>query len=213
MRFKNFAASLVFSLLLVSQAVCQITYQNTAFESLARAATDAGTEYDYIINRGDEVGADGTYTFRETGDAPGYSSGASVTVEHDSELRTNGFHLTGKARSYVYDDYGYAQASANSEAAVSFTFTLNRRQRISLSGLFSLTGVSPSDYSSYFELRRSNGTLLKSSSGVGPFSFNQRLAAGTYTVYVNSYVLNELSGGGDAYDSSTATFDVNLTAR
>ncbi len=214
MRFKNVSALLVLSLSLVSQAFCQISYQNTNFESLAKAETDVGPEYAYIINRGDEVAADGTYIFSESGEAPGYYSSASVAVEHASELRSDGFHLTAKARGYVSDDYGYAQAWANSEAITSFTFTLNRRQRISLSGLFSLTGSSlPEDYSSYFELRRSNGTLLKSSSGVGTFSFDQRLAAGTYTVYVSSYVLRELSGGGDAYEGSTASFDVTMTAR
>jgi hypothetical protein len=199
---------------MASQALCQISYNSTSFESLATAETDAGPEYSYIINRGDEVGADGTYNYSETGEAPGYYSSASVTVEHASALRANGFDLTGNARGYVSDDYGYAQASANAESIAYITFTLDRPRRISLSGMFSLTGSSqPEGYSNYFEIRRANGKLVKSSSGVGPFSYLGRLPAGTYSLYVSSSVYRALSGGGDAYENSTASFNVAVTAR
>jgi hypothetical protein len=215
MRLKTFLGTLVLSATVASQAFCQLSYQSTNFESLAIAETDAGPEYSYVINRGDEVGPNGTYTYSESGTAPGYYSSASVTVEHASELTPSGFHLTGKARGYVADDYGYAACSANSESLVSLTFTLNRARRISIAGLFALTGSSaPEAYSNYFELRRSNGTLVNSGSGVGPFSYNGRLTAGTYTVYVSSQVLRAIDfSGGDVYEDSTASFDVQLTAR
>jgi hypothetical protein len=215
MLLKTLFGALVALTTVASQAYCQLSYQNTSFESLAIAETDAGPEYSYIINRADEVEADGTYTYSESGSAPGYSSSASVTVEHASELRPSGFHLTGKARGYVADDYGYAACSANSESLVYFTFTLNRARRVSVAGVFALTGSSPPEsYSNYFEIRRSNGTLVKSSSDVGSFSYNGRLTAGTYSVYVSSQVLREINfSGGDVYENSTASFDVELTTR
>jgi len=215
MQTKTLFMTLVLSATMASQAYCQISYESTSFESLATAETDAGPEYSYVINRGDEVGPDGTYTFNETGSAPGYGSSASVTVEHNSELRSTGFHLTGAASGNVADDYGYAACSANSESIVSITFTLTQARRISLAGTLALTGSSPpDDYSNYIELRRPNGTLVTSSSGVGPFSYRGRLAAGTYSFYASSQVLRAIDfSGGDVYENSTASFDVELTAR
>lgn len=215
MQIKSVLLGLIFSVMLASQAWSQISYRSTSFESLATAETDAGPEYSYVINRGDEVGPNGLYNYSESGTAPGYSSSASVLVEHASQLGASGFTLTGKARGYVADDYGYAWCSANSEALVSLTFTLRRQQRVSIVGSLALTGSSqPEGFSNYFELRRANGSLVTSSSGVGPIAYKGRLAAGTYTVYVSSSVFRELNfSGGDAYENSTASFDVTLSAR
>jgi hypothetical protein len=193
----------------------QVTYQSSSFESIARAWTDAGDEYAYEISAADEAGPDGTYTFSETGSAPGYSSSASVGVEHDSALRANGFQLTGSASGYVADDVGYAACSANSEAIASVAFTLTRTTRVTFTGALSLAGSSlPDNYSNLFELRRTDGRLLKSVTGTGAISYSARLTAGTYTVYVGSYVLREIDfSGGDVYENSTASFDVSMTAR
>ncbi len=77
------------------------------------------------------------------------------------------------------------------------------------------TGTSqPQSSSTTFELHRSNGTLVTSSSGTGRISYKGRLTAGTYTVYVGSQVLRQINGSrGDVYEGSIASYDVTLTAR
>ena len=207
--------SLVLAVNISSQSCAQISYQGTSFESIAVAETDAGEEYSYIINNAEPVGSDGIYMFDETGSAPGYYSSASVGVTHDSTLTSTGLHLIGKAYGYVSDDVGYAACSASSEALGYVTFRLRSARRVTISGVLSLSGTSqPQSFSNLFELRRSNGTLVTSSSGTGPIAYTGRLTAGTYTVYVGSQVLRQINGsGGDVYEGSTASYDVTLTSR
>ncbi len=219
MNWKFIVVSTLLSLVLAgnipNQSYGQLSYQGTSFESIALAETDAGQEYSYIINNAEPVGSNGTYLFDELGTAPGYYSSARVGVTHDSTLTSTGFHLTGKAYGYVSDDVGYAACSANSEATGYVTFRLRSARRVTISGVLGLTSTSqPQSFSNTFELRRSNGTLVTSSSGTGPISYTGRLTAGDYTVYVGSQVLHQINGsGGDVYEGSTASYDVTMTSR
>lgn len=200
---------------LTQQSQAQITYPYSSFESLAYAWTDAGDEFAYSINNADELTSAGTYTFNEYGSAPGYYSSASVGVEHNSTLSASGFHLTGKSTSYVADDYGYAACSANSEAIAAVTLRIRKAQRVTITGTLGLTGTSqPTSSSHYFEIRNAAGNVVYSKSNVGIVSYNGRLPAGTYTVYVSASVYREISSsGGDVYESSSGTYDVQLNVR
>lgn len=205
--FASFVAS-------AASALAGISYNYADFNSYGTAWTDAGDEYAYSIANSDSLAGPGTYTFNEYGSAPGYSSSATVGVEHNSTLTANGFHLTGKAYGYVSDDYGYAACSANSESLVEMSFTLDTASRVTITGALGLGGTgSPSEFSNYFEIRNSAGQLITSTSGVGAINYKGRLRPGTYTLYVSASVLKEINfSGGDVYESSFTTFDVTLNA-
>lgn len=201
---------------LFAAPVClaDISYNQTSFESLAHAWTDAGDDYAYSISAADEADASGLYSFSEFGQAPGYSSSSSVGVEHDSVLTSTSMHLTGRAYTYVSDDYGYAACTADSEATTFISFTIDRRSRVTVSGTLGLTGSSaPQSFSNQFQLRNSRGQLVSSASGISTVNFDQRLPAGTYTLYVSASVSRSIDfSGGDLYENSNATFDVTLNA-
>lgn len=197
-----------------SAALAGISYQYGNFDSVATAWTDAGDEYAYHISNSDSFSGPTTYVFSEYGSAPGYSSSATVGVEHNSTLTANSFHLTGKAYGYVADDYGYASCSANSEALTELGFTLDAGSRVTITGSLGLGGTSaPTVYSNYFEIRNAAGQIVYSASGVAAINYSGRLPAGSYTLYVSASVLKEIDfSGGDVYESSFASYDINFAA-
>jgi len=110
--------------------VGQIVINEATMESLATAETDAGPEYRFDVFNWEELDSSGPYAFREYGTAPGYSSQATVGVEHESQLASNQLTLFGEAYAYVADDYGYAFCSADSQVASYITFTLTEASRV-----------------------------------------------------------------------------------
>ncbi|MFN7020801.1 MAG: hypothetical protein ACK4WH_05670 [Phycisphaerales bacterium] len=191
-----------------------VTYPWANFDSIGTAWTDAGDEYAYHISNSDSFSGPTVYTFSEYGTAPGYSSSATVGVEHNSTLTGTGFTLTGKAYGYVSDDYGYAACYATGEALTELSFTLDTNSRVTISGSLGIGGtIAPTAYSNYFEIRNSAGSVVTSASGVASINYSGRLRAGTYTLYVSSSVLNEINfSGGDVYESAFATYSVNFKA-
>jgi hypothetical protein len=204
-------AAIVFS---AGSTLAGITYSYANFDSIGTAWTDAGDEYAYHISNSDSFAGPTTYAFREYGSAPGYSSGATVGVEHASTLTSSGFQLTGKAFAYVSDDVGYAWCYATGEALVEMSFTLDVASRVTIWGSLALGGnSSPTAYSNSFEIRNAKGEVVTSASGTQAINFSGRLRAGTYTLYVSTSVFKEINfSGGDVYDQVFSTYNVNLSA-
>lgn len=198
-----------------TSALAGLTYSYANFDSVGTAWTDAGDEYAYHISSSDSFSGLTTYTFNEYGSAPGYSSGATVGVEHTSTLTSSGFTLTGKAYTYVSDDYGYASCWSNGEALVEMSFTIDRRSQVTITGSLGQGGTgSATALSNYFEIRNAAGTLITSADGVENISVSRRLPAGTYTLYVSTSVYKAIDfSGGDVYESAFSTFDVTFNAR
>lgn len=198
-----------------TSALAGLTYSYANFDSVGTAWTDAGDEYAYHISNSDSFSGVTSYTFNEYGSAPGYNSGATVGVEHASILTAGGFTLSGKAYTYVSDDYGYATCWSNGEALVEMSFTLDRQSLVTITGALGLGGTgSATALSNYFEIRNAAGKLVTSADGVGNISYSGRLRAGTYTLYLSTSVYKEISGsGGDVYESAYSTFNLGLTAR
>jgi len=207
-------ASVALAVASASPALAGITYTYTNFDSIGTAWTDAGDEYAYHISNSDSFSGPTTYTFREYGSAPGYSSGATVGVEHASTLTGGGFQLSGKAFAYVSDDVGYAWCYATGEALTEMSFTLDVASRVTISGALALGGnSSPTAYSNVFEIRDSKGQIVTSASGTQAIAFSGRLRAGTYTLYVSTSVFKEINfSGGDVYDNVFTTYSINLSA-
>lgn len=204
-------AAIVFS---AASSLAGITYSYANFDSIGTAWTDAGDEYAYHISNSDSFSGPTTYAFREYGSAPGYSSGATVGVEHSSTLTSSGFQLTGKAFAYVSDDVGYAWCYATGEALTEMSFTLDVASRVTISGALALGGNSGATaFSNYFEIRDSKGQILTAASGTQAIAFSARLRAGTYTLYVSTSVFKEINfSGGDVYDNVFSTYNVNFSA-
>lgn len=197
-----------------TEATAQLAFNQASFSSYALAETDAGSEYSYEIDESASVSPPDSYTFTEYGQAPGYSSSATVGVEHDSTLTNKSINLFGKAYTYVADDYGYAACSADSEVSSFIRFTVTRRTRINLSGSLDLGGTSSPDWSySSFELRQENGPTIASSNG-GAFSFSGPLKPGTYVIAVTQRVLRQIDfSGGDVYENSFGVYNVSMTTK
>ncbi len=197
-----------------TEAVAQFAYNQASFSSYALAETDAGSEYAYEIDESENISAPDTYSFTEYGQAPGYSSSATVGVEHDSTLTNKAISLYGKAYTYVADDYGYAVCSADSEVSSYIRFTVTKRTRVNLTGSLAIGGTSSPDWSySSFELRKENGPMIASSNG-GTFSFVGPLKPGTYVIVVTQRVLRQIDfSGGDVYENSFGTYNISMTTK
>lgn len=209
----RFATAMLATAVLAAPAFSQISYNSNSFESIGYAWTDAGDEYAYSISAADEADpTTGLYTFSDYGQAPGYSSSASVGVTHNARLTNRGFHIMGSASAGVTDDYGYAVCTSNSEAGVYLDFNVTRAGRVSFSGTLSVAGSTTSGYSNDFEVRDASGNVVATFSGTDTISFSRRLPRGRYTVVAFSQASLALSSsGGDAYENYTASFDVTMT--
>ncbi len=195
--------------------LAQISYGVSTFDSYGYAVTDAGSQYAYQIDNSDEVIGPDTYSFQEFGQAPGYSSSASVGAEHEATLATNSITLFGKASTYVSDDYGYAACSSEAEVGDTIRFTLTKkRTKVVLKGSLFYGGNSTPDYAfQYFVLKNSAGATIATSNG-GDFTYQGQLPAGGYTLSISTYVAKSIDfSGGDVYDSSTSTYQIHMTAQ
>jgi hypothetical protein len=204
----------LFCALMCNVGLAQITINEATMESWALAQTDAGPQYNYEIDNYDELDSSATvYTFNEYGQAPGYSSSATVGVEHDSTFSSGGMNLTGESYAYVSDDYGYAFCSAESQTGAYVTFTLSQESRVQVTGELAFSGYTPNDFETEFSLRRSGQPFLTFVTQAGEIDFDQVLPAGTYQLAVLSRVMLEIDfAGGDVYEYSRGTFDISLTA-
>ena len=201
------------SLLATGVAQAQITLNQANMQSYAFAETDAGPEFSDEIDEQATLTSNGPYTFTEFGGAPGYNSGASIGVSHDSEFATNQITLSGEAYSYVADDYGYAYCSADSQVGATVTFTLPTESRLQISGSLDFEGYPATEADAYFALRRGTEPFLAQQTSSGQVSFDQVLPGGTYQLTVLSRVWLEIDGaGGDVYEFSRGTYDLTVSA-
>ena len=209
----RFALALMVALASCVSANAQITINEATFESIALAQTDAGPQYNYEIDEIEELDSTGPYSFSEYGQAPGYSSSASVGCEHDSSLASDSMSLYGEAYSYVADDYGYAFCSADSSVGAYVTFTLSQESRVQISGDLEFQGYSANDSEIEFMLRPYGQAPLALELSEGTVSFDQVLPAGTYQLTLYTRVMLEIDfAGGDVYEYSRGIFDISMSA-
>ena len=209
----RFALALMVALASCVGANAQITINEATFESIALAQTDAGPQYNYEIDEIEELDSTGPYTFSEYGQAPGYSSSASVGCEHDSSLASDSMSFYGEAYSYVADDYGYAFCSADSSVGAYVTFTLSQESRVQISGDLEFQGYSANDSEIEFMLRPYGQAPLALELSEGAVSFDQVLPAGTYQLTLYTRVMLEIDfAGGDVYEYSRGIFDISMSA-